>query len=220
MEIVSNPACSGIVLAQTFRIAPALFVLMLAAPAPAQIKEPGAHPQYAVEIEPHLTLGWTDAPHHFAGDGVGLGLRASIPLMHNGPIPSINNSLAITFGLDWLRFGYDHGYGCRDLPGPACDDYDYSADAFWVPVAVQWNFFVHRRISVFGELGLAVAHERWSWARPCPDAPGAFCSYRDSHTSFAELVFYPGARFMISDRFGLTVRIGFPHVTLGASLFL
>lgn len=202
------------------RIAPALFALLLAPSALAQIKEPGAHPHYGVELEPHLTLGWAGAPPHFAGDGVGFGLRASIPLIQNGPISSINDSLAITFGLDWLHFAYDRDYGCRDLPGPTCDDYGYSADAFWVPVAVQWNFFVHRRISVFGELGLAVAHERWSWARPCPGGPGAFCDYHDSHTSFAELVFYPGARFMLSDNFGLTVRVGFPHVTLGASFFL
>ena len=156
---------------------------------------------------------------HYSNEGVGLGLRASIPLFHNGPITTINNSMAITFGVDWLHFGYDHHLACRDLPGPRCEDYDFSANAFWFPVAVQWNFFVHRRISVFGELGLAVVHERANWACPCPEAPDGWCDYSDSHTDFAEFIFYPGARFMLSDNFGFTVRLGYPYVTLGASLF-
>jgi len=197
----------------------ALGVAMLFAPdAAAQIKEPGAHPHYAVELEPHLTVAWDRGPHDFADDGIGAGLRASIPFFHNGPITTINNSLAITFGIDWVHFGYDHARACRDFPEPFCDDHDYSANAFWLPVAVQWNFFVHRRISVFGEVGLALVHERWSWARPCPGAPGSLCDYTDSDTDFAEPIFYPGARFMLSDNFAFTLRLGYPHLTLGASL--
>lgn len=184
----------------------------------AQIKEPGAHPRYSVELEPHFTFGWTGAPHHFDDDGVGLGLRASIPLIQNGPITTINNSFALTFGMDWLHFGYDHDHACRDFPGPACDDHDFAANAFWFPVAAQWNFYVHKRISVFAELGVAIVHERWSWAQPCPGGPpGTLCTYDDSHTDFAELVFYPGARFMLTDGIGFTVRLGYPHLTLGVS---
>jgi hypothetical protein len=198
-----------------------LTVAFMARPALGQIKEPGSHPHYSFELEPHLAVGWIGGPHHFNDEGVGLGLRASIPLFHNGPISSINNNMAITFGLDWLYFGYDHDRACRDFGGVYCDDHDFSASAFWVPVAVQWNFFVHPKISVFGELGLAIVHERWSWARKCPDdppgMPDLICDYRDTHTDFAELVFYPGARFMLSDNVGFTVRLGFPHLTLGAS---
>ena len=198
-------------------VVPGIFVSLLAHPALAQVKEPGAHPHYSVELEPHFVFGWAGAPHHFSDDGVGIGLRASIPLFHNGPITSINDNMAITFGIDWLHFGYDYDEWCHDYPGPGCDNRDFSANAFWLPVAVQWNFFVHRRISVFGELGLAIAHERWSYARPCPDDHNVLCDYSDTHTDFAELVFYPGARFMLSDNFGFTVRLGFPHVTLGVS---
>jgi hypothetical protein len=189
-------------------------------PVSAQIKEPGHHTPYSVELEPHFTFGWNEGPHHFGNEGLGLGLRASIPLIDNGPITTINNSLALTFGLDWLHFGYDRDVACHDFRGAFCDEQDFGANTFWIPVAVQWNFFVHRSISVFAELGLAVAHERWSWARPCPGAPGTLCEYHDTRTDFAELVFYPGARFMVSDRVGVTVRLGFPHVTLGASFLL
>jgi len=194
----------------------ALAVLMTR-PAHAQIKEPGAHTHYSVELEPHLTFGWAGAPVHYAAEGFGLGLRASIPLFHNGPVTSINNNMAITFGVDWLHFGYDHRVACHDFPGPECDGHDFYANAFWLPVALQWNFFVHRRISVFGELGLAIVHERYSWARACPGAPGTFCDYTGTDTDFAEFIFYPGARFMVSDNVGFTVRVGFPHITLGAS---
>ena len=189
-------------------------------PGQAQIKEPGAHPHYAVELEPHLTLAWDDGPAHFGNEGLGLGVRASIPLFHNGPITSINNSMAITFGLDWVHFGYDQARACRDFRGAFCDQQNFSANAFWVPVALQWNFFVHPSISVFGELGLAILHERWSWARPCPGMAGPICTYQESDTHFAHLVFFPGARFMLSERIGITVRVGYPHVTAGVSFLL
>jgi hypothetical protein len=206
------------------RIVPAVLMLattsLLAQPAAAQIKQPGAHPDYSVELEPHLTVAWDRGPRHFNDEGVGVGFRASIPLFHNGPITSINNSMAITFGLDWVHFAYDRDRACRELRGVYCDEHDFTANAFWLPVALQWNFFVHRRISVFGELGVALVHERWSWARPCPGAPGPICDYDDSDTDFAELVFSPGARFMLSDHVGFTVRIGYPHLTLGASFLL
>jgi hypothetical protein len=195
-----------------------LLVCVLPRLAAAQvIKQPGAHPHYSFELEPHLTVQWDGGgPAYFGREGVGLGLRASIPLFHNGPIDTINNNMAITFGLDWVHFGYDRARACRDIRDFYCDG-DYSANAFWLPVALQWNFFVHKRISVFGEVGLAILHETWSWARPCAGTPNGFCDYRDSDTSLVNFVFYPGARFMVSDTIGFTVRLGYPHLTLGAS---
>jgi hypothetical protein len=196
----------------------AFCALFWAAPAAAQIKQPGAHPDYAVELEPHLTFEWDEGPAYYGGSGVGLGFRASIPLFKNGPIPRINNNMAITFGLDWVHFAYDQSVACARFRGDFCRDWGFSANAFWLPVALQWNFFVHPRISVFGEVGLAIVHERWSWANPC--GGGGLCQYTDSGTRFPFLVFYPGARFMLSDRIGLTARVGYPHVTFGASFLL
>lgn len=188
-----------------------------ARPAAAQIKQPGSHTRYSFELEPHLTVEWAGGPDYFGDEGVGLGLRASIPLFHNGPIDSINNNMAITFGVDWVHFGYDRGRACRDFRGIYCDQ-DFSANAFWLPVGLQWNFFVHKRISVFGEVGLAIVHENWAWSRPCgPGAGAPFCEYRESDTRLLNMVFYPGARFMLSDNIGLTLRLGYPHLTAGAS---
>jgi hypothetical protein len=185
---------------------------LLSRPAAAQIKQPGSHPRYGFELEPHLTVEWDGGPSYYGREGVGLGLRASIPLFHNGPIDKINNNMAISFGLDWVHFSYDRARTCREFRDFYCDDFD--ANAFWLPVTLQWNFFVHKRISVFGEVGLAIVHENYSWARPCA---GGFCEYRDSATHFPRFVFYPGARFMLSDSIGITVRLGYPHLTAGVS---
>jgi hypothetical protein len=193
-----------------------LLAIVLARPAAAQVKQPGAHPRYSFELEPHLTVQWDGGgPAYFGGEGVGVGLRGSIPLFHNGPIDTINNNMAITFGLDWVHFGYDRVRACRDFNNFYCDG-DYSANSFWLPVALQWNFFVHKRISVFGEVGMALVHENWSWARAC-NSPTGYCDYRASDTSLLNFVFYPGARFMLSDTIGITLRIGYPHLTAGVS---
>lgn len=203
---------------RTLKIATIAAVLSLPALAQAQIKQPGAHPKYSVELEPHFVFQWAGGPRYFGDDGIGVGLRASIPLIDNGPIDTINNSMGITFGLDWLHHDFD--YDCYYF-GPndnLCRDWDFEANAFWLPVAMQWNFFVHKRISVFGEVGLAIEHVRWNWVRPCPGGPG-LCEFDDSDTD-VEFVFYPGARFMFSDTIGATVRIGFPHLTAGVSFLL
>src|ERR1700742_955133 len=86
----------------------AILLLFWAGTARAQIKEPGNHPKYAVELEPHFLAHW-DEPY-WGGDGIGVGLRASIPIIEDGPVTTINNSLAIGFGFDWAHFSG----GCWD----------------------------------------------------------------------------------------------------------
>src|SRR5688572_13062301 len=61
------------------------------------IKQPGNHPNYSVEIEPHIALQWTN--RFGDNEGIGPGARFNIPFMHNGPIKSINNNMGISFGL-------------------------------------------------------------------------------------------------------------------------
>jgi hypothetical protein len=199
-----------------------LFAIALASPGFAQavIKQPGAHTRYGVELEPHFTFQWDNGPDYYADDGVGLGMRVGIPLFHNGPIPQINNSMAISFGLDWVHFGYDRNAACRRYRGAYCDDWDFSANSLWFPVTLQWNFYVHKSITVFGEVGFAIRHSRYSWLEPCAGGPAGYCEYTDSSTRFPYFVFYPGARFMLSDAIGITVRVGYPHFTAGVSFLL
>jgi len=90
------------------------------------IKHPGDHISYSVEVEPHVLVGWTASTN----EG-GLVSRAlSIPIVQNGFIPSINNSVAISFGLDLLWYaavtvrGSGH-CGAQYLQIPRCDAVDF-----------------------------------------------------------------------------------------------
>jgi len=54
------------------------------------IKNPGDHPKYSVELEPHVLLGWADL---YRDNGLGVGMRLTIPIVDNGFIKSINNNV-------------------------------------------------------------------------------------------------------------------------------
>lgn len=177
------------------------------------IREPGQHTHYSVELEPHLVFDWAGIPG-VRTDGFGAGLRASVPLMHNGPIDTINNNMAIGFGFDWV-----HGSRpCAPRPDPRVGWYeDCSIDSFWFPVVLQWNFYLTDIISVFGEPGIAIVHHRWErWGR-CwsPD----YCD-PDGNDTTLRPVLWGGARFMFSDHIGASVRLGFPSITAGISFLL
>ena len=178
----------------------------------AQIKQPGAHLNYSVELEPQGVLQW-DGPAGF-DEGLGLGFRASIPLFHNGPIPKINNNMAIGFGFHWAYFEDDcHSRYANDVIvlGSDCE-----ANDLWFPVVLQWNFYVTPSIAVFGEPGLAIRHTRVS----IDNCPGDWVDCDDSDTDFEPFVLYMGAKFFVSDAIAVTVRLGFPTLSVGASFFL
>lgn len=178
------------------------------ADAAAQIKQPGAHPRYSLEIEPHLFI-----QHHrnWYGDdeGIGPGVRFSIPLAHNGPIPSINNSYAIGVGLDWAMFD--------DCDGRFIDD-DCDVNHVWIPVVFQWNFFFTRVVSVFGEVGPAIVYRSVSDENGCPSIGEDDCD--DGDLELFQPVFWGGGRFLFSESVGLVVRLGTPAVTLGATFLM
>lgn len=96
------------------------------------IQRPGAHNHYFLELEPHFYVRYGRW-----ANGVGPGFRASVPLMHNGPIQTLNNNIAITFGVD-VPFVLGHAQ-------------------IDIPVAGQWNFHFTDVISAFGEAGLSMS---------------------------------------------------------------
>ncbi len=172
-----------------------------AAPAAAAgvIKQPNAHPDYTFEAEPHLLLGWLDPPGAASGHGYGLGFRGTFELVDPGFIKSINNTVGIGFGLDWVDY---HWEDCERGPNRAwvCDDDD--ADYLWVPIVMQWNFFLHDQWSVFGEPGGAIRLR----------GPGK--------DKIDPLVFYVGGRWHFADNASLTMRLGYPAFSVGVSFFL
>lgn len=167
----------------------------LAGPARADsiIKHPGDHPAYSFEAEPHLVLP-------LAFDGVGPGFRGTIVLVDNGFISSINNSVGLGFGLDWILYG---GH-CH---GPSNDHHCDTNSEVITPLVLQWNFWLHPRWSVFGEPGVAFH----------------FRGGNGHHADFDWFTVYVGGRYHLSDNFAFTMRLGAPLLSenvfsFGASL--
>jgi hypothetical protein len=143
------------------------------------IKNPGDHPNYRFEAEPHGLLGYGGPFNHGRGN-LGAGFRGTIIILDNGFIKTINNSVGIGFGGDIF---FSHG-------------------TFFIPVVMQWNFWLSTHWSVFGEPGVGFA------ANPEGD--------RDVFHPTA----YLGGRYHFNDRVSLTMRIGYPAISIGASFFL
>lgn len=159
---------------------------VIAAPADAKaddviIKRPGAHPRYGLELEPHLLLGVSGRfRERDRNDGaVGLGVRGTLILVDNGFVSTINNSVGLGVGLDFVPHN--------------------SGTVLLIPVVMQWNFFLSKNWSVFGEPGAAVY----------------------SGTGRDGLVLDPileaGGRFHFSDSVTLTMRAGWPALSVGVS---
>jgi hypothetical protein len=179
--------------------------------AQSSIRVPGQRPAYSFELEPHLLLTPFGAPDEPSGDGYGLGLRGTIEILPEGFIPKLNDSVGIGFGLDWIHYDGVAGRGyCREFAfGPPTSQYPNgvpvcvetsgnSSSYIFVPVVMQWNFWLHRQWSVFGEPGLALSHR--------------------SGGDFGVLpVFSAGGRFHFNDSVALTMRLGYPSFSLGVS---
>lgn len=154
-----------------------LGVLAAARPAHADqmvIKFPGLHPDYSFEAEPHLLL----APFHDFLPGVGF--RGTIEVYDNGFIKTINNTVGIGFGADWADKGV------------------------WLPVVMQWNFWLSRNWSVFGEPGVALR---------LGDKP-------KGKGHWGPVALWAGGRYHFSDQVALTMRLGQPTFSVGVSFFL
>lgn len=172
------------------------------------IKHPGDHPTYGFEAEPHLLFGWDNI---YPGSGYGIGGRFAIPIVENGFVPSINNSVAISFGVDFLH----HSSNCYNY-GP----YSVSCDAnfLYFPVTMQWNFYVAQKWSVFGEPGLFIYHGFFDNYCP-PGAPNGACNFYPSDTGIRP-AFFAGGRYHFNEKVSLTMRIGYPTISVGVSWFL
>lgn len=180
----------------------ALALISLAAPsarADVIIKTPKDHITYKVELEPHLDLAFL----HYRVDGFkdpkgapfgapefGGGFRASIPIVDPGFVPKINDMVAITFGADIT--------GCPSY----CNYHAY----FRIPVGIQWNFYITKEFSAFGDVGFMLGV--------------ATAGAGKGGGVFPDFFVMPGGRYMFSDKVSFTFRVGYPFVTVGASIFV
>jgi hypothetical protein len=196
--------------------APVLFALFLAAglaarPAAADVlvRHGTVSPISAFELEPHLVLGAAGPPGPGAGSGAGIGVRGSFLVAPQGFLSAINDSVAIGVGLDLLHYdNADPRFGrcLRMTPGPAgtsiCTEVSGTGGTNYafIPVVMQWSFWLNQYWSVFGEPGLNV--------------------FVANGGSGATPAFYVGGRLRVSQAVTLTLRIGWPTFTFGGSFFL
>jgi hypothetical protein len=143
------------------------------------IKNPGDHPAYTFEAEPHGLVGF-GGPFRGGRGELGAGFRGTFILVDNGFIKSINNSVGITFGAD-VFFG---------------------RGTVFLPVAMQWNFWLTTHWSVFGEPGVGLAPNR------------------DRGRDILHPVLMVGGRYHFNEKISLTIRVGYPAISVGASFFL
>jgi len=130
------------------------------------------------EAEPHILV----APFHDFDPGVGF--RGTFNIVDNGFISSINNSVGIGVGVDWTE------------------------KRLWIPVVMQWNFWLSRNWSVFGEPGIVLRVE---------DGLKATGKGGDKLDPFA---IWGGARLHFTERVTLTMRVGRPTFSIGVSFLL
>lgn len=139
------------------------------------IKRPGDHPQYLFEAEPHGLIGF-GGPFKERGHGhLGVGFRGTFVIVPNGFVKTINNSVGITFGADMF----------------------FDEQRLFIPVAMQWNFWLSTHWSVFGEPGVG------------------FTTKGD----VLHPILMAGGRFHFSDTVALTMRAGYPSISVGVSFF-
>lgn len=140
----------------------------------AQIKSDTAHPAYVFEAEPHLAV----APFNENKVGVGVGFAGTFNVANEGFIKRLNDSVGVGFGADW------------------------TGNKNWnLSAAMQWNFWLSDKWSVFG-------------------APGLGIHLHDGGNVDLRPAFGAGGRFHFTPNFALTMRVGYPVSAVGLSFFL
>lgn len=71
--------------------------------------------------------------------------------------------------------------------------------SFAIPLVLQWNFWVSTHWAVFGEPGLALAFGRKDYIGP---------------------TIFGGGRYHFNERVALTLRVGYPSISVGVSFYL
>ena len=173
------------------------------------IRQPGDHPVYSVEMEPHVAF----APllPHAGSYGLGLGGRFSIPIVRNGFVCSINNSIAIGLGLDWVHYN-----GC--IHDTLFSDTCSNLNTFVLPVVMQWNFFLSTHWSVFAEPGLDLYFRSFSGHCVARDQRGVpYDTDCPGTVDFDPFIFFVGGRYHFNETTTLTMRIGYPYFSVGVS---
>ena len=159
---------------------------------PAIIEQPftGKRP-YTLDV--HGGVSWW-------GVGLGTGVRFGIPIIANGFIGKLNNSVYLSLGADFYFIRYTHR-------GP---DFDRRyGPGFGFPLALHWEFYFTEKLSAFAELGVNIFVGPWVFR---DDAIEGF-----GHYPAAFILFQAGGKFQFSESVALVVRLGIPYASVGLS---
>jgi len=131
----------------------------------------GAHAarSSAVRFDVHVNVGWY---RFFA-----LGFRVDIPIVPDGLIDGADDELAITVGAEVAWFYRYKGFGVFPV------------------LALQWNFFLGQKWSIFPELGVAFLFG--------PQRNDYWSTFAAPHVAF-------GVRYHFSQRNALLARVAWP----------
>jgi hypothetical protein len=173
------------------------------------IKHPGQHSTYSVELEPHAAFGFL-VPS--AGSGIGIGGRVTIPIVRNGFVKTINNSVGIGFGLDWIHYS-----GCFFVRNEFGDC--AALNRVWIPVVMQWNFHLSPHWTVFGEPGLAITYSDWGTGCVSNGNRVFVCGPNPNRVALDPFIIFFGGQFRFSEGTALTMRVGWPYASIGVSFF-
>jgi len=159
------------------------------------IKTPDGHPDYRAELDAHFTVAvFRKGLLAFKGDHEKA--YFGVPGFGGGVHASIE--LADPAFIPKLNntIGITFGIDVTSCSGACKND-----AVLYFPVALQWNFFFSKEWSAFGEVGPMIRADLGDQVLP-------------------DLYAEAGGRYLLGDDGALVLRIGFPFVTLGASLFL
>ncbi|MEM1417864.1 MAG: hypothetical protein AAGH15_23405 [Myxococcota bacterium] len=176
-----------------------LAVLVLATPVAAQEAPAEEEPFYVDDVfegrrPPYLAFH--AGISHF-GPGLAAGGRFGIPLVDNGFITTLNNSVHLSVGADlyYARFndpvtGDEAGFGLG------------------IPVALHWEFYLPKHWSAYAELGFNV------YLSP------AFFDGQDTIEAGAWILAAVGAVWRFAPKVGLEMRLGNPYSAVGLRIDL
>lgn len=129
------------------------------------------------------------------GFGAAIGARFGIPLVQNGFVDSIDNSVYINFGGD-LYNTYSNALNRRGF-------------AIGVPVAMQWNFNFTDEWSAFGEAGVNIFI-----------GPAFFDGNTAGFVNGSWVITAVGGRYHLNESTALHLRAGWPYLSFGIELAL
>ncbi len=174
--------------------------LILATPAHAQgegssgedsvVRRSGGLLDSSPQTRHHMLSFFAVLPWYY-GFGVGLGVRYAIPIVPQGFIPKLNDSVELEFGADiFTAYYYDYAYGPNFGGG-------YSYTALAIPLEGRWTFHITDRFSAYGKAGVG-------WALGF----GPYDRFRPGYGGGLYLIFCPGVLFKVSDTIALRAEVG------------